>query len=163
MLDGEMPILRRPRLPSDASEPIYALLDGRKFALGTDLVVALQAMAREFANLSDRTLGSVVTECLERDRLGSGHRGVLDGLLRQAEPWDGSNHPTTEGPPDSCDLCGRSLLAVGWVIDGCTTTNMLWSWMCPACFAIHGCGLGNGWGQLYGRAGGSAWRVYKGQ
>jgi hypothetical protein len=51
--------------------------------------------------------------------------------------------------PESCDQCGRQLGEAGFIFDACTTENLAWSWMCPACFFELGCGIGEGFGQLY--------------
>lgn len=47
----------------------------------------------------------------------------------------------------TCQLCGKDLKGQNYV-DGKTIEGP-WANMCERCHYVHGCGLGNGRGQLY--------------
>ncbi len=49
-------------------------------------------------------------------------------------------------PPEKCDICNRKITRV--FIDGKTDLGP-WAIMCPACYKVHGIGLGLGLGQRY--------------
>ena len=53
-----------------------------------------------------------------------------------------------------CDFCKVLLKTQPYMIDGETDQNGLWAYMCPACYKLHGRGIGCGVGQLYARRGG---------
>jgi hypothetical protein len=64
-------------------------------------------------------------------------------------------------PPDTCDLCRRSLVASGFFVDGLTQEG-IWANMCPQCYMEHGSGIGWGIGQLYRQCDGRRWRCIAG-
>ena len=72
--------------------------------------------------------------------------------MRELTLYDGSETKTVTNAPDSCDQCGRDLHGVGYYFDACTIEDLMWSWMCPPCFFGLGCGVGEGYGQLYLRS-----------
>lgn len=49
---------------------------------------------------------------------------------------------------DKCDICKKDLKTCPSFIDGITRFGT-WGLMCPTCHAIHGQGLGIGYGQQY--------------
>jgi hypothetical protein len=57
-----------------------------------------------------------------------------------------SYHPD---PPKSCDLCGGSLAAWRWFVNGQHGPGAEWGNLCQACFINAGGSLGWGRGQLY--------------
>ena len=66
-------------------------------------------------------------------------------------------------PPEGCDLCGDTLEAQRFLIDGTLRDDpLMWGYMCPDCFEEHGSGIGWGRGQLYERQTGGEWLLVAG-
>jgi hypothetical protein len=70
-----------------------------------------------------------------------------------------SFHPD---PPESCDLCGRTLVEYRWFADCQHGPQGEWSNLCQPCFIERGGSLGWGRGQLYLQTDDRRWRLVVG-
>jgi hypothetical protein len=70
-----------------------------------------------------------------------------------------SIHPD---PPETCDLCGGSLAAYRWFVDGQHGPRGEWGNLCQSCFIKTGGSLGWGRGQLYLQMPDKRWRLVAG-
>jgi hypothetical protein len=109
----------------------------------------LNQQVLKLANQPAARIRSTILEMLEADSSGTKPPLDIAGFMRGLAPYDGEKSETVTNAPRSCDQCGRDLHDVGYYFDACTTENMMWSWMCPPCFFGLGCGVGEGYGQLY--------------
>ncbi len=64
--------------------------------------------------------------------------------------------------PSKCDLCGQSLGAMKYFIDGKLSNDNAWANMCEKCFTKQGAGIGWGVGQLFMRQPDGKWLLVGG-
>jgi hypothetical protein len=121
----------------------------QRVPLTADQIASLNTQAVSLAEMSGSEIKRIVVAMLEADRLGAEPPMDIAGFMREPSAYDGSCVESASNAPDSCDQCGRSLCDIGYFFDACTIQDMMWSWMCPPCFFGLGCGVGEGWGQLY--------------
>jgi hypothetical protein len=134
---------------------VFALVNGQKIPLSPEQIEWLSKEALSLAELNGSGIRAEIAKILECDRTGVEAELYVAGLMRMKKPYDGSliAAPLAD-PPHTCDQCGRDLRDTGFFFDACTTQDLKWSWMCPPCFFGLGCGVGEGWGQLYLHNGG---------
>lgn len=142
-------IIRRARDSFDGPFPIYALVGDTKVPLTPEQASELDVQALTMAGQTAAEIGEMVSKMLEADSSGAKPPLELGGLLAQPIPFDGSRTSMEIDLPEACDQCGRDLAEIGYVFDTCTRASLEWSWMCPPCFFGLGCGVGEGFGQLY--------------
>ena len=154
-------LLRRARAAFDGPLPLYGLeiVSGKKLPLSADQSEWLNKEALQLAERPSSEINEAVLKMLESDKLGTEPPMDIAGLMRSVEPYGGSYTAVDIDAPGSRDQCGRSLIEIGFFFDACTINNMQWSWMCPPCFFALGCGVGNGFGQLYLRENGATFLV----
>jgi len=155
-------LLRRPRAAFDGQDPVFAVMSGKKIALSSDHNAWLIKQSLELADQSSSSIKATLRAMLESDKLGIEHPMEIAGLMRGKTPYDGRHKKSEIDAPESCDQCSRNLTEVGFFFDACTISNMEWSWMCPPCFFALGCGVGEGFGQLYLRQDGEAFLLLGG-
>jgi hypothetical protein len=143
-------VLRRSRGSFDGNDPVFVLAEGRKIALAQEQIQTLEYEANKLAELHPTEIEKLVDGVLSADHTGRDlpfdGAAFFNGLTR----FSGLTEEVQIDPPTDCDQCGRNLHEIGFFLDACTVQNMMWSWMCPPCFLKIGCGVGEGWGQLYG-------------
>ena len=142
-------VLRRARADFDGPYPVYAVMGGQKMPLSKDQIGGLNQQALNLAEQPAPKIKIVLSKMLEADRFGTEPPMDIAGFIRQSEPYEGTRAATVTNAPNSCDQCGRDLNYVGYFLDACTIEKQMWSWMCAPCFFALGCGVGNGYGQLY--------------
>jgi hypothetical protein len=142
-------VYRRARGSFDGIFPVYALCDRRRVPLTADQCEELNRQALALAERPASAIRSVIQEMLDADKSGGQHDLQISAFLREQSPYNGSRTKTSINAPQLCDQCGRALREVGFFLDACTIEDVKWSWMCPPCFFALGCGVGQGFGQLY--------------
>lgn len=142
-------LFRRSRGDFDGPFPVYAPMGEQKIPLSEDQCTELNRQAIDLAGRPASEIKILIEQMLLADQSGTAPPMDLAGFMREQEPYDGSRKKFAANAPNNCDQCGRDLNKVGFFFDACTIENMLWSWMCPPCFFGLGCGVGNGYGQLY--------------
>ena len=152
-------LLRRARADFDGPFPVYAAVGEKKAPLSDDQIAAAKQQALDLAGRPAPQIKNTLAEMLEADSSGTEPPMDIAGFMRGPEPYGGTRSETMTDAPKSCDQCGRDLNDVGYFFDACTIENMMWSWMCPPCFFVRGCGVGNGYGQLYLRADGKEYLI----
>ena len=145
-------LFRRARAAFDGPDPVYALMGGQRIPLSEDQISALNQQVIELAKQPASRIKNTVLKMLEADSAGTEPPLDIAGFMRELNPYDGVQSKTVTNAPDSCDQCGRDLHGVGYYFDACTIEDQMWSWMCPPCFFGLGCGVGEGYGQLYLRS-----------
>ena len=152
-------LFRRARAAFDGPDPVYALMGNQRIPLSEDQVAELNRQVIELAGQPASLIRSTVSDMLAADKRGTKPPLDIAGFMRALTPYDGSEIETATNAPDSCDQCGRDLHGVGYYFDACTIENQMWSWMCPPCFFGLGCGVGEGYGQLYLRSEGEIFLI----
>jgi hypothetical protein len=142
-------VLRRARGSFDGPFPVFGMIAGERIPLSAEQIAWLNKETLSLANRPEPEIKKVILAMLEADRSGTEPPMDIAGFMRTQSAYDGSRVEAATNTPDSCDQCGRDLGEVGYFFDGCTIENLMWSWMCPPCFFGLGCGVGNGFGQLY--------------
>ncbi|MBA5608513.1 hypothetical protein H3H36_24510 [Duganella sp. FT3S] len=66
------------------------------------------------------------------------------------------------GPPDNCDLCGKSLAREKYFIDGKLSGSHMWANMCGHCYRLRGEDIRWGRGQLFKNCGPGRWLMVGG-
>lgn len=143
-------IFRRARSPIDGPFPVFALVGQRRIPLSPEQTAWLDDEASSLAQLKGLGIRGEIARMLDCDRTGAAADLHVAGFMRISTPYPGTLTPTPLiEPPERCDQCSRDLHDTGFLFDVCTTFQMKWCWMCPPCFFRVGCGVGEGWGQLY--------------
>jgi hypothetical protein len=142
-------ILRRARAAFDGPFPVFALMAGQRIPLSDEQVEWLNREALSLAARREAEIKEIISTMLDADRMGIEPPMSIAAFMRTQSAYNGSKTGATSNAPSSCDQCGRDLTEVGFFFDGCTTQALQWSWMCPPCFFGLGCGVGEGFGQLY--------------
>lgn len=143
-------IFRRARFSSDGPFPVFALVGQRRIPMSPEQMAWLDDEASSLSQLKGPQVRKEIARMLDCDQTGAEAHLHVAGFLRMPAVYSGT---LTTVPlmqvPDRCDQCSRDLGDTGYFFDACTTFQMQWSWMCPPCFFRVGCGVGEGWGQLY--------------
>src|SRR6185503_6800646 len=100
----------------------------------------IATQAAWLARQPNADIKDIVRKMLTADQEGTKPPLDLAGFIRCEEAYDGSRTEVAADAPDRCDQCGRDLIEAGYYLDGCTTRDLMWSWMCPPCFFRVGCG-----------------------
>jgi hypothetical protein len=148
---GSRLVLRRARSSFDGPFAVFGVIAGQRIPLSAEQIATLNKQALFLVEQPESEINKIIVAMLNADRFGTEPPMDIAGFMRTESAYDGSRIETSSEPPDSCDQCGRDLGEMGYVFDACTTENLMWSWMCPPCFFGLGCGVGEGWGQLYFR------------
>lgn len=144
-------IFRRARSSFDGPFPVFALMGNQRVPLSLEQIEWLNQEALSLANGSGPEIEAKLLEILAADHRGNEAPLHVAGFMRMPSPYDGGRKKANIDPPRHCDQCARGLSETGFFFDACTTEDLKWSWMCPPCFFGLGCGVGEGWGQLYRR------------
>lgn len=152
-------MFRRMRGDFDGPFPVYAPMGRQKIPLTADQITELNRQAIDLAERPASEIKDVILQMLHADQSGIAPPMDLAGFMREQEPYDGSRIESAINAPNNCDQCGRGLNDFGYIFDACTIENLLWAWMCPPCFFGLGCGVGNGYGQLYLREHGEVYLI----
>ena len=142
---------RRARGAFDGVPGTYGVLRGRKFLLDEELAKMIETEAAELASRPGHEIGQVIEMLLEADAKRTATKLFLAALMREPTAYDPARatDPSEANVPANCDECRRSLSEIGFFFDACTTENAQWAYVCPPCFFKFGCGVGEGYGQLY--------------
>jgi hypothetical protein len=120
---------RRARSSVDGLFPVYAVIAKQRFPLMSD---QCEKLDREALDLAEQP-AVANTAWKSQDFYASNLRTMaLATRLPSARLWHAIN-----------------AAVAFFFLDACTIDDMKWSWMCPPCFFALGCGVGQGFGQLY--------------
>ena len=162
MIFMEIPVIRRARDAGDGPWPLFARIAGTAIPLSEEQQGAIAADAARALSWSNEDAKRFVEAYLRCEEIPETAGSALMGFLKEEVPWGGGSSPSDAPIPRICNLCARNLVETGFAFDAITTDQMQWSYMCVGCFLNHGCGLGNGWGQLFKASSAGEWLLVKG-